>query len=49
MRRVSVNSSTGMLTMCNISKQEIIEKIKDLTQDRMLLVHLPCQQLSSAS
>lgn len=32
MRKVSVNSSTGMLTMCNISKQEIIEKIKDLTQ-----------------
>jgi len=32
MRKVSVNSSTGMLTMCNISKQEITEKIKDLTQ-----------------
>ncbi len=37
MRKMSVNSSTGMLTMCNISKQEIIEKIKDLTQRLVFL------------
>ncbi len=42
MRKVSVNSSTGMLTMCNISKQEIIEKIKHLTQRLFFEVLFTC-------